>query len=126
MADEELELLGLNCRGRTECIRLMLILAGRNFNDHRLTIAQWREMKTKENFPDETLLPVLRNHKSGEITVGALEIGRRLAAELGFYGNSTEEQNEIEEILATLESIQAHFAPVIRAALTKNYDRRVS
>lgn len=45
MECEQLELLGLNCRSRTECLRLMLALAARKFSDRRLTIAQWRQMK---------------------------------------------------------------------------------
>ncbi|KHN88659.1 Hematopoietic prostaglandin D synthase [Toxocara canis] len=124
MEREELELLGLNSRGRTECLRLMLVLAGRKFNDHRLTIAQWRELRKKENFPEDTLLPVLRNHKNGHVIIGALEIGRHLATDLGFYGSSIEEQQEIDALIADLESVQTALAPVIRATLTKNFDRQ--
>uniref|UniRef100_A0A0M3HQX7 Glutathione S-transferase n=1 Tax=Ascaris lumbricoides TaxID=6252 RepID=A0A0M3HQX7_ASCLU len=127
MECEQLELLGLNCRSRTECLRLMLALAARKFSDRRLTIAQWRQMKKEElseNFPEEALLPVLRKHENNEVIVGALEIGRYLATQLGFYGDSDEERLEIDAIIADLESMQNALAPVIRATLAKDFDRR--
>ncbi|VDN58895.1 unnamed protein product [Dracunculus medinensis] len=117
-------LYGINCRGRTECLRLMFVLSGRKFVDRRITLVEWKEIKIKENFPSNAMLPVLKLAMESQPIIGAIEIGRYLATNLGFYGSSQDEKLEIDQIIDDLEKLHVAVAPVIRTTLTKNFDKR--
>uniref|UniRef100_A0A914CBB6 GST N-terminal domain-containing protein n=1 Tax=Acrobeloides nanus TaxID=290746 RepID=A0A914CBB6_9BILA len=122
---DKFELISLHGRGRAECLRMMLIIAGHPFIDMRFNLRQWHDFKRREKLSEDTKLPLLRVNDK-KLIVGASEIGRFLALNLGFYGTSSIEQAEIEEIISEIESLQSGLTPIIRTTLAKNFSQKTA
>ncbi|KAH7727704.1 Protein W10C8.4 a [Aphelenchoides avenae] len=122
--DDQWQLVSLHGWGRTECLRMMLHLAGKTYIDQRLTLGAWRDFKEKEGLDPGTKLPLFMNMDTGLILFGANEIGRYLAHELGFYGDTDEERTSIEGIISEVEPLHENVAPLVRDTLARNYDLR--
>ncbi|KAK6728634.1 hypothetical protein RB195_005963 [Necator americanus] len=120
---EKLELISLKGRGRAEAVRLMLVFADHPFTDSRLTIAEWKLRKRKDNFSEDTKLPVMIVNNSSRI-VGVNEISKYVAEKLGLYGSLPGEKKAIDDVMTILEELHTGLAPIIRATLTKNYEER--
>ncbi|TKR63519.1 hypothetical protein L596_027337 [Steinernema carpocapsae] len=122
-SEASLVLFSLPGRGRSETLRLMLTMMRKKFEDRRVTINEWREYKKREDLDENAKLPVLRLKDNSHI-IGAVEIGRHLAVSLHLFGSSSAQQEEIESIVAHVESLQPDLAPVLRATITKNDELR--
>uniref|UniRef100_A0A7E4ZU25 Glutathione S-transferase n=1 Tax=Panagrellus redivivus TaxID=6233 RepID=A0A7E4ZU25_PANRE len=120
---DTLELISLPGRGRAECLRMMLVASQTPFLDHRINLTQWKEFRRREQLPDDTKLPLLRVNGKRTI-VGGRQIGRFIAERVDLLGSSAQDASDIEDIVATVESLEPNLAPVIRATLTKNFVAR--
>ncbi|KAJ1355910.1 hypothetical protein KIN20_013485 [Parelaphostrongylus tenuis] len=121
--NDKFELISLKGRGRVEAVRLMLTFAGRKFIDTRLTISEWKQRKIKDGFRDDTKLPVLIVNERTRI-IGVNDISKFVAEHLGLYGVSADERKAIDDVIHTLDELHNGLTPIIRATLTKNYERR--
>ncbi|XP_063446759.1 glutathione S-transferase 3-like [Mytilus trossulus] len=98
-----------NGRGRGELTRLLLVAAGQEFEDERVTREEWQ--KLKPNMPQGTL-PVLTVNDKMVPQSGA--INRHLARKLDLYGKTNEEMTTNDIVMETVNDfrntlVRAHF-----------------
>eukprot|EP00111_Clytia_hemisphaerica_P004971 TCONS_00014289-protein len=97
--------------GRGEAIRLMFHAAGVDFNDNRMAGEEWAKNK-----PDARRFPL---HQMPTLEVDdnvicqSSAIGRFVARELGFYGNSSLEQAAIDQVCETFNDIGAEIIRIM-------------
>ncbi|XP_067948604.1 S-crystallin SL11-like [Watersipora subatra] len=95
-------------RGRAEPIRLLFALAGVTYNDRRIDVNEWMEMKSTTPFGQ---LPILEisggGFKSPQKLNQSHSIMRHLAREFGLDGRSSMEKTKVDIISETMrESIE--------------------
>jgi glutathione S-transferase len=89
-------------RGRVEPARLLLALAGADYEFEGISVETWRTPEGKERFLKQTpfgQLPVLED--GGMVLCQSGAIHRYLARKLGFYGQSPAEEARVDEVFET-------------------------
>ncbi|GFO29430.1 glutathione s-transferase [Plakobranchus ocellatus] len=93
MANSAIKVIYFNLPGRAEAIRLLLTLAGKKFEDVRINLQQWQEMKPTT--PCGTI-PIIEI--DGKRFGQSRAIASYLARELGFYGETNLDGLKIDQI----------------------------
>lgn len=83
-----------DARGRGEVIRLMLAQTGQEFEDHRITGADWPSIKSEMPFGQVPVLEV-----DGKKLAQTVAICNYLASEYGLYGKTSMDRFHIDEIV---------------------------
>jgi len=94
-----------NFRGRAEISRLLLNLAGKKFEDHRIPLNEWKELKTKTPFQK---LPILEVNEPGKklILAQSITIARYLANKVDFSGKNEAEKAQCDMIVDQITDLQ--------------------
>ena len=100
----EIKLTYFNATGRAELSRLILAYAGVEYEDERVTGAQFREMKKDRSKIPYDQLPVLCHN--GTVIGQSMTIARFLACEYGLSGRTNLEQAQANEVVDALCDIQ--------------------
>lgn len=113
-------------RARGEPIRMVLRAAGVDFEDHRVSFADWPSVKPTT---PAGVLPYVKM-PDGKILTESLAIARYLALEHGFMGNGNFDVYLIERALGTYSdlldpALQVHFAPDAEKAKKKEVSRLI-
>ncbi|CAG5117595.1 unnamed protein product [Candidula unifasciata] len=93
MANSNLKLYHFDEKGRAEVLRLILTLAGKSFEDIRMTRQEWLEVKPTMPFGQVPVLEV-----DGHKFCQGVAIANYLADEFGFYGETTLDRLRIDMI----------------------------
>ncbi|KAI3382096.1 hypothetical protein SNEBB_006370 [Seison nebaliae] len=88
-------------RARAEPIRLLFVVAGKKFDDVRITTDQWKSMKKST---PQGMLPILEVQGKGTL-LQSNAIARYLAKKFGFYGENEEDEYNIDKIMDTVNDI---------------------
>ena len=120
MEGTEFRLFYLKGRGPAELVRFLLAHSGRAFQDCRLTLAQWREIRGSDK---RIVLPLLEV-EGKEVLSGCVPIALFLAAKLGLSGAGKEEEALVSQVVEAVGALQAPLGHVVRAALARQEDKR--
>ncbi|XP_067932282.1 hematopoietic prostaglandin D synthase-like [Watersipora subatra] len=96
----EMKLTYFHLRGRAELSRLLFKLAGKEFNDNRVTGESWQQFKPTA---PKGQVPVLE--VDGKMICESNAICRYLAREFGLYGSNNWEAAICDQILETIAAI---------------------
>ncbi|KAK0397247.1 hypothetical protein QR680_002046 [Steinernema hermaphroditum] len=110
-------LIYFDLEGRAEVSRLMFLDANVNFEDHRISLDDWPQLKS--TFPNEQL-PVLEYN--GKQLSQSDAINRFLAKVFGYYGVNEWDCTRIDEIVSTFADVVGQLVGVI---LEENADSKV-
>ncbi|XP_061186611.1 probable glutathione S-transferase 9 [Saccostrea echinata] len=95
-------------RGRGELIRMVFRLAKVEFQDERVNIEDWKEIKHSTPTGELPYLEV-----NGKRLTQSLTIARYLAREFGLAGGTNWEQALVEQVVDTCDDLRAENAKII-------------
>ncbi|XP_012945669.1 glutathione S-transferase 1 [Aplysia californica] len=98
----KMKLFYFDFRAKGEMIRLLLHLAGVEFEDHRISREQWQTQKNEFTFGQ---VPVLELDGAGQRFAQSTAILTYLAKEYGYYGTSNIERLEIDQVLELIQDL---------------------
>ncbi|CAG5117596.1 unnamed protein product [Candidula unifasciata] len=108
MANSHLKLIYFDGMGRAEAARLLLVAAGKQFDDIRLPEEDWPQHSHLAPFGQCPLLVV-----DGVTYAQSVAIKTYLARELGFYGHSNIESLQIDQLVQLIEDLTNICVPVV-------------
>lgn len=101
----KLKLLYFNVRGRGELIRLVLNAAEKDFEDVRVSNAEWPSLKPQMPFNQLPVLEVTKSNGEKVMLTESLAIARLLARTFGLYGDDAAEVYLIERMNSLTSSL---------------------
>ncbi|BFZ15729.1 hypothetical protein BsWGS_18768 [Bradybaena similaris] len=104
MADSDIKIIYFNIPGRAEVCRLVLTLAGKQFEDVRVNGAQWLEIKPTTPFGTCPVLVL-----DGKMYGQSKAIAAFLAKEFGLYGKTNLERLQIDQTMHLMEDFIQEF-----------------
>ncbi|CAG5117597.1 unnamed protein product [Candidula unifasciata] len=98
MANSDIKIIYFNIPGRAEVSRLVLVLAGKQFEDVRISGAEWRDIKPTTPFGTCPVLVL-----DGKMYGQSKAIAVFLAREFGLYGRTNLEGLQIDQAMHLME-----------------------
>jgi glutathione S-transferase len=122
MANSQIKLTYFDGKGRIEAARLILVAAGKKFEDIRFSEEDWPKFKPRAPFGQAPFLEL-----DGHVYAQSLAIKTFLAREFGFHGQTNLESLQIDQVTQLVEdftnvSLKAMFAgdeAVVKEAVAK-------